>query len=86
MNINEKDHAEQGVHFLTANTTSPAGEYYGFVVTGDATVISAITYKNPALITGDIVDITLIQGLYIPVGITSITIISGNLILYKKSQ
>jgi len=39
MNNFEKSHAGKGVHFLSGTEWSTEGLYYGFVITGEETVI-----------------------------------------------
>jgi len=84
--LNYKAHAEDGIHFLSGTVAAPDNVYYGFVVTGEGTVIDSITYINTSLITGDIADITMVQGLYytIPGNFSSITLTSGDMMLLKR--
>ena len=51
---NYKAHSEDGVHFLSGTAPAPDGVYYGFVVTGDVTAISSITYILDSKISGDL--------------------------------
>lgn len=80
-----KAHAEDGIHFLTNTSPAPTGAYYGFVVTGENTVISSISYINPTKQSGDITAITLLQGVYYPIPglFSTITIDSGDMMLFK---
>lgn len=80
-----KDHAEDGVHFLSDTNPAPTGSYYGFIVTGDTTVIASITYIDSSKQTGTLTNITLSQGLYIPIPglFSTITLTSGDMILLK---
>ena len=41
---NYKDHANDGVHFLSGTSPAPEGSYYGFINTGSDTVITSIIY------------------------------------------
>lgn len=86
--LNYKSHSEDGVHFLTGTDAAPTAMYYGFIVTGESTVISSITYVNAAKQTGDITLVTMVQGMYytIPGGFSTITLTSGDMILLKKTH
>ena len=81
-----KSHAVNGVYFLSGTSISTEGNYYGFVVTGESTVIDSINYINPTKQRGDITTITLPQGLYvsIPGNFRTITLTSGNMILLSN--
>ena len=87
MNQQEKDHAEDGCHYLSGTSKSPIGVYYGFIPTGETTVISNITMLDSNTDSGDIKALTMIQGLYYPVtsGFTDITLTSGDMILFKNN-
>ena len=84
---NYKAHAENGVHYLTDFNPAPIGVYYGFIVTGESTVISFIAYLDAARQSGDITAITLVQGMYFPIGgnFSTITITAGDLMLLKQN-
>lgn len=83
-----KDHAEDGVHFLSGTGAAPTDKYYGFIVTGDTTVISSISYIDSSKQSGDITLITLVQGIYYPIPglFSTITLTSGDLILLKYTD
>lgn len=40
-----KEHASDGVHFLSGTSPAPEGSYYGFINTGSDTVIASIIYR-----------------------------------------
>ena len=81
-----KDHAVEGVYYLTGTNPAPTGKYYGFIVTGDNTVISSITYIDPSKQGGDITQIGMNVGMYyaVPGLFSTITLTSGNIILLRK--
>ena len=81
-----KDHAENGVHFLSDTNPAPANKYYGFIVTGASTVISSITYIDSTKQSGDITQLDMNVGMYYPIPglFSTITLTSGNVILLKK--
>ena len=85
---NYKAHSEDGVHFLSGTSAAPDGKYYGFLNTGDSTVIDSITYIDSTKQSGDITAITMVQGGYYPVpgGFSTITLSGGDMILLKKSH
>lgn len=89
----QKEHSFDGVHFLSGTSAAPSGKYYGFIVTGDPTEISSITYyknstNNDGKVSGDITSITLVQGGYYPIpgGFTTITLSTGDMILLKDNR
>lgn len=80
-------HAGNGVHYyISSEGAAPTDNYYGFVVTGDYVLIDSITFNQPELHTGDIKNITLVQGAYYPIagGYSSITLSRGDMILLKE--
>ena len=85
MNSFEKNHAGKGVHFLSGTEWSTEGLYYGFVVTGEETVIDDIEYIDDTVNSGDITSITMVQGLYYPIAgnFSKIKLTSGDMMLLK---
>lgn len=83
--FNAKMHSEDGIHFLAGTDPAPNEVYYGFINTGSDTAIANITYINSSKQTGLITDISLPQGIYvsIPGLFSTITLLSGNMILLK---
>lgn len=79
-------YAIDGVHYLVDNNASPVSKYDGFIVTGETTVIASITYIDSTKQGGNLLLLTLPQGMYIPVPglFSTMTLTSGNVILLKK--
>lgn len=84
--INSKDHGGNGVYFLSGTDAAPEDRYYGFIVTGENTVISTINYIDESKQSGDITQIGMNIGMYYPIPglFSTITLTSGNVILLKK--
>lgn len=79
-----KQHAQDGVHFLVSTNAAPTGYYYGFVVIADA-VVASITHINSAK-NGDVTTVTSFPaGMYVsqPGGFSTITLTSGEIMLLK---
>ena len=87
MNSFDKDHAGKGVHFLSGTEWSPKDIYYGFIPTGEETIIDDIEYIDNSN-SGDITAITMVQGLYYPItgNFSKIKLTSGDMLLLKATM
>lgn len=83
--LNYKGHAEDGAHFLSGLAAAPEDHYYGFTVGGDGAIVASITFEDNTNYTGTFTDIPLLGGMYYPIKCKTITLTSGELILWKTS-
>ena len=83
--LNYKQHAEKGAVFHTGLSQSLERDYYGFTVSNTGAAIGSIDYGEYAsLYEGDLTTIPLTPGKDYFIKFRSITLTSGEMILYKK--
>lgn len=85
--LNNKAHAESGVHFLTTAAECPDGDYYAFEAGSEGATITAIDFGDYAhLYSGTLTDFDFLAGQTYLIKFKSITISAGTLICYKSQK
>ncbi len=85
--LNNKTHAESGVHFLTTAAACPDGDYYAFELGSTGATITAIDFGDYAhLYTGVLTDFEFVSGQTYLIKYKSITISAGTLICYRSQK